>query len=139
MKKGQSEIVGLLVIVVILIFMGLIYLSFSNLADTGALASQRSNLETENALKSLMKMDLGDELSIKELIVICGTNGDCNGLETELEDIFEVIIKPGKQFSFWIEMEETQIFAIGHCDLGLVSSNLFVKNGIYYEAKLKVC
>ncbi|MBT4207944.1 hypothetical protein HOE22_06325, partial [Candidatus Woesearchaeota archaeon] len=51
-SKGQSEIVGLMVIVVILILMGMFYLGFSNIADSKSSVGERRGLEAENALKS---------------------------------------------------------------------------------------
>ena len=53
MRKGQSEVIGLMVIVLILIFMGVLYLGFANLAGNDTLASQRVGIETENALNAV--------------------------------------------------------------------------------------
>jgi hypothetical protein len=138
--KGQSEVVGLLVIVIILVFMGLIYLGFSNIADSGSLASERSSIEVENALNAVLRTNLPDfeDRTMEDLIVECG-GGNCDELDTVVGDVFSSILKHGANFEFSSYREEVEIYATGSCEFGLASNYMFIKGGVVYEAKLKLC
>ena len=139
--RGQSEVVGLLVIVIMLIFMGLVYLGFSNIADSSSLATERSSIEVENALKAVLRVNLPDygDKTMEDLIVECGEGYGCNDLDAAAGAVFSSILKTGTNFEFSSYMEEDEIHATGLCDLGLASKYLFIKGGVVYEAKLKLC
>jgi hypothetical protein len=138
-RKGQSEVIGLLVIVIILIFLGLIYVGFLNIADSGT-DSDRSSIEVENALKSLMSVEFEEYggRTMEELIVDCGI-GDCGALEGAVSDAYGVILRPGTNYEFYAKRDSSEIYATGSCDIGLVSSYIFVRNAVTYEANLKTC
>ena len=140
--RGQSEVIGLLVIVIILVFLGLIYLGFSNIAQSVSYGDERTSIEAENALKALMKVNIEgyDEKTLEDMIVDCGNDvNKCEILEMALEMAYSVILKPGTEFSFFVQREGEEVYAIGNCDLGLFSSYTIVENGVVYEAKLKLC
>ena len=137
-SKGQSEIVGLMVIVVILILMGMFYLGFSNIADSKSSVGERRGLEAENALKSVMKLDLEGLGNIEGLVVECG-NGNCSGLESALIEVYSVVLRPGESYKFSAYIDGVEICEYGACNLGLVSSYPFPKNGLFYEVKFKLC
>ncbi|MBT4576970.1 hypothetical protein HOB91_01410 [Candidatus Woesearchaeota archaeon] len=141
MRKGQSEVIGLMVIVLILIFMGVLYLGFANLAGNDTLASQRVGIETENALNAVLRVNLEnyDDKTIQDLIVECGGGFDCNQLENALKEVYTAVLKPGTTFSYWVLMEDEEIYATSTCQIGIVSSYVFVRDGIFYEAKLRLC
>ncbi len=138
-SKGQSEVIGLMVIVVILILMGMFYLGFSNIADSKSSVGERRGLEAENALKAVMKLDLEDYgANVEDLVVNCG-NGDCSGLESALIDVYSVVLRPGESYKFSAYIDGVKIYEFGECNLGLVSSYPFPKNGLFYEVKFKLC
>ncbi|MBT3262496.1 hypothetical protein HN363_03050 [Candidatus Woesearchaeota archaeon] len=137
-SKGQSEIVGLMVIVVILILMGMFYLGFSNIADSKSSVGERRGLEAENALKSVMQLDLEGLGNIEGLVVECG-NGNCSGLESALIEVYSVVLRPGESYKFSAYIDGVKIYEYGTCNLGLVSSYPFPKNGLFYEVKFKLC
>ena len=139
--RGQSEVVGLLVIVIILIFMGLVYLGFSNIADSGSLASERSSIEVENALKAVLRVNLPDfeDKTLEDLIVECGEEYGCNDLDYAIETLFSSILKPGTNFEFSSYREEEEFYAQGTCNLGLTSNYMFIESGVVYDTKLKLC
>jgi hypothetical protein len=139
-RKAQSEVIGLLVIVIILIFLGMIYVGFVNIAGREAYEFERSSIEVENALKSLMKVKFEDygENTLEELIINCGS-GDCGGLEGAITGAYGVILRPGTDYGFLAYRDGVEIYGIKGCDIGLVSSYVFVKNAVSYEANLKIC
>ncbi len=140
--RGQSEVIGLLVIVIILVFLGLIYLGFSNIAQSVSYGDERTSIEAENALKALMKVNIEgyDGKTLEDMVVDCGNDfNKCEMLEMALKKAYNVILRPGTEFSFFVQRDEEEVFAIGSCDLGLFSSYTIVENGVVYEAKLKLC
>ena len=141
MRRGQSDVIGLLVIVIILIFMGVIYLGFANLAGSGSLSSQRAGMETENALNAILRVNLENYggKTVQDLVIECGTQIGCDSLESALNEVYGAILRPGTRFSFWAEREEEEIYATGICQIGVVSSYVFVKDGSYYEVRLRLC
>ncbi|MEM4244793.1 MAG: hypothetical protein QXR60_01130 [Candidatus Nanoarchaeia archaeon] len=56
MRRGQMEMVGLVIIVVLLIFGGLIYLWFKSIPPDKSLAETRQSSEVKNLLDSMMKV-----------------------------------------------------------------------------------
>jgi hypothetical protein len=141
-KKAQSEVIGLLVIVIILIFMVLVYLGFSDMIETGGFGEERESIEAENALKALMNVEFEDydDKTLEDLIVECNLDfNSCESLGSAVKGAYEVILRPGVEFSFFVNVDGEEIYSFGSCDLGLFSSYVFVRNGISYEARLKLC
>jgi len=141
-RKAQSEVIGLLVIVIILIFMGLIYLGFSNILDSGSLGDERQSIEAENALKALMnvEMDGYEGKTLEDFIVDCNIEFNaCETMEEALKEAYRVILRPETEFSFFANVDGEEIYSFGSCDLGLFSSYVFVRDGVSYEARLKLC
>tara|TARA_Y100000310_G_scaffold340265_1_gene435405 strand:- start:2639 stop:3121 length:483 start_codon:yes stop_codon:yes gene_type:complete len=141
-RKGQTEVMGLLVIVILLVFLGLIYLGFVMSKGPGELSTIRTNIEAENSLKAVMNVNLDDidDKSVVDMVVDCGYDAQkCNLLENALKDVFGVILKPEEDFSYSVAMDEDEILAFGNCELGIVSRYAFIKDGIYYESSLKIC
>ncbi|GEM_PF-1876909 len=141
-RKAQSEVLGLLVIVVILLVLGVIYLGFVNLAQGSSLTNQRTSLEAERALQTLMKVSFpayGDQ-TFEELIVACHKDPkDCILLEEALQEAYLVILRPGTLYSFTATYQEEAFYSTGLCSLGLVSHYVFVTDGLAYETQLQLC
>ena len=143
-RRGQTEIMGLMVIVMILIFGGMIYISLINNPGSDAKTSLRTNVIAENALKSIMRVRMenyGDK-SVEELVVDCHSNSlVCNQLEYAVSDAFGIVLRPGTNFTFaatYIDDDNTFV-AWGLCDIPIVSRYIFVKDGNSYEIKLELC
>mgnify|MGYP004006925947 FL=1 len=118
--------------------MGMFYLGFSNIADSKSSVGERRGLEAENALKSVMQLDLEGLGNIEGLVVECG-NGNCSGLESTLIEVYSVVLRPGESYKFSAYIDGVEIYEYGACNLGLVSSYPFPKNGLFYEVKFKLC
>ncbi|MDP3917031.1 MAG: hypothetical protein Q8Q42_01970 [Nanoarchaeota archaeon] len=137
--RAQSEVIGLLVIVVILIFMGLFYLGFSNISDTGSYVDERTSIEAENVLKASMKVNIGDtDKTLEDLIIECGSSA-CSNLDMAVEDLYSLILRPGENYSLSVELEGNVIYSKGICDLGMVSNYFFLRGVSTYKVSLKLC
>jgi hypothetical protein len=73
MRRGQMEIMGLVVIVVLFVFGGLIYLTFASKPPDNSMAETRESGDVANLLNSLMKLTPCDSTtdSLDEIIKNC--------------------------------------------------------------------
>ncbi len=139
MKRGQMEVVGLLVIVILLLVIGLIVLRFSLRPASTTLTDTRSSLESTRLLQALVLTTI-QGISFQEHAAACSTSSTaCSRLGQELEDIFSVILKQGQQSSFYLLSEDQNIFSFDNCPLGVFSSYPFTHQGVFYEVKLRLC
>lgn len=145
-RKGQTEIVGLLAIVILLIFLGMVYLGFVSFREESILPTLRTNIEAENALKAVMKVEVeenavyGTNMKVEEILVNCrGDISLCVVLEGVLNDIYGQILAPNEDFSFAFYADNEKIYEFGTCGLGVVASYSFIKDYVFYDVKLKLC
>ena len=75
MKKGQIEIIGFMVIVLLLFFSILLYFKFSNDADTNFVAETEQNLEVSNLLTVIKQFTLCEGESLGDAIQSCAEGG----------------------------------------------------------------
>jgi nitrogen fixation-related uncharacterized protein len=102
MRKGQTEIIGLVVIVILIVFIAIFALSFS----------VKPKQENEDILKlkagalssSLLKTNLCEGVNVKKEIENCINNnhpeclGDCSNLRPMIKDIIEKSLNEGYYF-----------------------------------------
>lgn len=143
-KKAQSEIIGLAIVVVLLIFALIFFVSVKNNDDNVDTRLIRTNLRANSALNALMKVNVGED-QMNKLIEDCLkqkpekcdlTHGS---LKTTLESVFdedyyfrildlgnEVLIVGNKEFSFGVNCKTS------------ISASPYVFRGLG-KAELKIC
>ena len=93
-KKGQSEIIGLAIVVVLLIFALVFFVTIKNNENEIDSKLIRTNLRANSALNAIMKVNVNDK-QMNELIEECfiGKQEECDmaltSLELHLDNIFE--------------------------------------------------
>ena len=139
MKKGQMEVVGLLVIVILLLVIGVFVLKFSLQPASSTTADARSSLESTRLLQALVLTTIQGK-SVAEYAAACSRDtGACQNLRLELESIFSVILRKGQQYSFSLLYQDQKILVMEHCSVGVLSSYLFISDGGFYEVQLRLC
>ena len=139
MRKGQMEMVGLLVIVILLLVLGVILLKFSVAPKSTTLADSRSSLESTRLLQALVLTTI-QEKSFQEHATACSEDSAaCTALRQEIESIFTVILKKGQKYSFYLLYNDQNILRFEQCTLGVVSSYPFTALGGFYEVQLRLC
>lgn len=139
MRRGQAEIMGLLVIVLLLLTAGLLVLRFSVKPSSTPLADTRSSLESTRLLQALLLTTLQDK-PFQEHAVACSlTSSACSVLRQEIEDIFSILLKQGQKYSFFLTYQDQNIITMDQCPVGVLSSYPFTREGGFYEAKLRLC
>ncbi len=71
MKRGQTEIMGLMVIFILFIFIGLIYLKFSGGPTEEPMATSRTNLEGANMVSAMMSYTICEDKSFMDALKMC--------------------------------------------------------------------
>lgn len=139
MRKGQSEVMGLLVIVILFIVIGMIYLRF-RLADTGSnYGDVRNSIEANNLLKAVMKLKI-EGTDVNEMIWNCHEEADkCRILERELDNAFKSSLSERLDFGYVLKANEGEILRFGGCSLGMVGSFIAVREGVVFESRLTLC
>lgn len=140
MKRGQMEVVGLLVIVILLLVIGLLVLRFSVRSNSsGATIDARSSLESTRLLQALSLTTIQGK-SFQDSVVDCSHDAaDCQTLRHEIESIFSVTLKKGQKYSFYLVEEDQKLITIEQCPVGVLSSYPFSTAGGFYEAQLRLC
>ena len=138
MDKGQAEVVGLMVIVIILIVIGVIYLRFVFIKEKSAYPEIRTNIEVNNLLRALVKLKIGN-LTMVDALYNCYRNTECNIIENEIKNILTSILRPNEDYKFILLADDNEILAFGNCNKGLLGSFPFVKHEAYLESKLILC
>lgn len=139
MKRGQMEMVGLLVIVILLLVLGVIFLKFMLVPKSTTLADSRSSLESTRLLQALVLTTIQDK-SFQEHAVDCSRDSTaCTVLRQEIGTIFTLLLKKGQKYSFYLLYQDQNILRLEQCTVGVVSSYPFTAAGGFYEVQLRLC
>ncbi len=139
MKRGQVEIMGLLIIVVLLLFAGMIFLRFYLMKPASSLPDLRKNIQVTDMLTAVMHSTY-QERRMSEALIICQEEGTCAAVQQELTQIFRTIVQQGQKYGFLVKKNEEPLFMVADgCDIGIVSSYPMTKGEDTYEARLIFC
>ena len=137
MKKGQTEIVGLVVIVILIVFIAIFSLSFMlkpKQQDDDILKLKANNLRA-----SLLKTNLCGGVTIKDEIENCIGGypecGDCSGLNSKIDIIIKNSLESEK-YSFVVLNDEEDFIRIGNCIENITAVSQVIGNG---EVRLTLC
>ena len=93
MNKAQSEIMGLMVVVMLILALFVIFVRFSLLKPASLTDELRTNVETTNLLRAMMKTTINSE-TVQNMVIQCyNTAGTFTDLEQELQAIFQATLK----------------------------------------------
>lgn len=139
MKRGQMEMVGLLVIVLLLLVLGVIFLKFMVVPKSTTLADSRSSLESTRLLQSLVLTTIQGK-SFQEHAAACADDSaTCPVLRQEIETIFNLILREGQKYSLYLLYQDQTVLQIEQCTVGVISSYPFTAFGGFYEVQLRLC
>ena len=140
MKKGQAEMLGLVVIVLILIFLLFFYVRFSRQVDESAITI-RSNTRVNNMLNALVLVHVNDKEQMKDILIKeCRFNSEsCEGNVTLATQLLDKMKEDRENYELKFEdgfFEQT----IGNCEEGIAATPARFKKGLRtYTIKLKLC
>ena len=139
-KRGQTEVLGLLAIVILLIFIGMIYLRFALQPEDNSQSIVRENIGGSHLLSALLHFDVGEGSMKKRFLDCFYDTGSCNDLKIDLEFILGSVLKPGENYLLTVLSEdETIFFSLGICERGIVTTYHFIEEGALFEARMTLC
>ena len=109
MKKGQMEIIGFMVIVLLLFFGLIIYFQLASKDDSNLLQEAEENLEVSNLLKSIKLYSVCEDTQMGDVIKSCVDGDDecgedaCTLVESEVPEIVAAWGWTEEQYMFEIE------------------------------------
>ena len=138
-NKGQAEVLGLLVIVILLIFIGMIVLRLSFYkSNAGFYPEIRNSLEVNGLLRAIVNLKIGNS-SFVESVGDCYYENGCDKVKEISINVIKANSRPDEDFRLEISGNDKILIKEGKCKTGLKTSYPFVRDGIFYEASLVLC
>ena len=143
-NKGQIEIMGLAILVVLLVIILVVALNFS-FKTNDTKADLRKSLIANNLLNAIIKEQ--GKINIKELINECyvekkrnANNGqNCQKLQAEFNKIVNVVLG-NMDYNIKIKTDDLDFFNQGSCQKGITSTPYrFKEKGTLFIANLILC
>ncbi|HLC56905.1 MAG TPA: hypothetical protein VJJ23_06720 [Candidatus Nanoarchaeia archaeon] len=139
MGKGQIDMIGITVVLLLIIIIGIVALRFSITKVESNQDNTLNSIKANNLVNALVKASSCDS-NLKEAMKNCCENSDfcgqnaCDFLEKEAKSIFDKTIT--SNYLLEIKNEDKSCFNLGKCEQGISSSPYFVNE---LEIKLKIC
>ena len=150
MKKGQIEMMGLVIVVVLLIIGGLLYVRFGVLGKKEV--QKNTVVETAyiiNTLNAVLNVKIcNNEIQLQDAVSkcfeksenICGEEA-CGYIKKQIEPIMtSVLINTNYKYSFYFENDEDTFNINKECEYGSKADITIVGiDGGYYMANMQLC
>ena len=145
-RKGQAEMFGLVIIVVLLIFALLFFVKIKQNDSSNVVL--RSNFRANNLLNTIMDVNLESEgnPSLKELLKKCvnindDSSGVCSAAKGNLTEIFGKTLLPSEKYYFAgsNSLNGPILFDVASsegCDEGITASPVILPNNYVFQLKL---
>ena len=146
MKKGQIEMMGLVIIVILIVIGGLFYLRFGILGKRSNIeVSNTQNIQAINLINALMNTQICGNETVKQTIIACSNGKEigcstdpCNYLEQNLVTIID--LATDFNYKLFITKNDVTIKEIGTCSQGITSPKYtFTDQGSVYESHFMLC
>lgn len=117
MRKGQTEILGFLVIVLLLLFVGIFFLYFSLRAEPETLQDSVVELQLNNLMNAVTQYSVCEDADLEDVMVACNDNrricneDSCSLMENELLAIFDELGLESDTF----ELKLGDFYTFGAC------------------------
>ena len=131
MKKGQMEIIGFMVIILLLLFSLIFYFKFSADDSTNILQEAEENLEVSNLLDAIKMYTVCDDTQMSDVIKSCVDSGNecgessCAIVEREIQQIVSLNGWENESYMFYIGEE---LYSKGTCK-GNTFVDDYISNG----------
>ena len=149
MKRGQAEIIGLVIVVLLLVFALIFFIKVKTSGDENESQLIRSNLRANSALNALMKVHIendDEKRQMKDLIEECILNSyqrdnqlskKCVEVRDELTKYLNSIFDD-EEYHLVVSDGDNDLFSLGKsCKSSISASPFIVRNG--GKVELKVC
>ena len=141
MKKAQTEIFGLVIIVVLIVVIALFALRFMFVREsTMNNQDQVLSIKANNLINALLKVNVNVDDIKRGIGSCCISNINCANVENKIKEIIENSIEENYEFKVLSNDEECFTISDGQCDFG-ISSSSYIDNieGIKHGFSILLC
>ena len=146
-NKGQVEMIGLVIVVILIVFGALFYVKFLMITEVneGDRLSPIDSIKANNLMGAVANLQVcGGNYTIGEMISMVGTGNGCG--DKSAEEYLQEFIPPVFEeleignYRFWVMENQQEVFGIGECVYGLESgSYVLIVDNRYFKTHLKFC
>ena len=153
MRRGQAEILGLVVVVLILVFALIFFVKFKGSDTDDESKLIRFNLRANSALNALMKVHTitpeGARMQMKDFVEDCVSVFDpatdspaslpngCNEVKDDLGFQLDIIFSDSKDYQLVVSKDHDDIFSLGNgCKSSISASPFILRYGGKVEFKI---
>ena len=145
MKKAQTEIIGLVVIVTIIIIAVVLFVRLAILKPASHSPTSVESIEANNMLNALLKTTVCD-ISIQEAIQQCSQKINICDQEPraytvgKIKEILQVSLDEKTDYSFIALSDNSPLIKIENCETGISASPFSLPSrGAVYTINFKLC
>jgi hypothetical protein len=138
-SRGQAEVVGLLVIVLLLLFIGIVFLRFYLLDSGSSLSSTRQHLDAQHLLQGITHLSYNGKPFVDAVADCHFDVALCAALMDSFADVFTAVLRPGTTYQFTILSEDETVLRMGTCERGVVSTSTVSTADTFYDLRLRLC
>ena len=149
MRKGQTEMIGLVIVMVLLVVGALFYVRFGILGKKNVKEDISLDVNyASNLLNSMLNVKICDrKTGLDEGMITCFNGGKiceqeaCDYLKSEIQAIIDSVgLEKYKDYSVWVESKGRNEFISNNCRTGVkVDSKVVGENKIAYQVNLQLC
>lgn len=149
MRKGQLEMIGLMIIVIILVIGALFYVKFALMPKDKKKQDVVTSIQAYNLMNAVLNVYICGNTSLRSAIVscdlnegICGEECDFKGDYSVFSDKIDGIVKSVTylDYGFYVNKGEIEVFKIEGCKFGQTSPPYPIsERNMYYTAYFKLC
>ncbi len=140
MKRGQAEIIGLVIVVLLLVFALIFFIKVKTSGDEIESQLIRSNLRANSALNGLMKVRIeNDKKQMTDLVDDCITaSKDCDSVERKLREALLYAFEDNINYNLTVYKGDVVDISLGRTCKNSISASPFIirSNG---KVELKIC
>jgi hypothetical protein len=138
MKKGQVEMIGLVIIVFLIVIIGIFIIKLGALKKDND-ADIYYSMKVDNLVNAIYQADVGGD-TFESLAVSCcdGNTISCEKVNDFVDSVLDRVIE--ESVGFYLKDSSGFVcsgVAVGDCDEGMGSSSIFLPGG--YEIRANLC
>jgi len=138
MKKGQIEMIGLVIIVFLVVLIGMFALRLSSFDSDKTSNDVYYSIKVDNLVNAIYQADVGSE-SFESLAIDCcdGNSNSCNKVSLFVNGTLSSYVEEKVNFELKDSSGTVMVFVDGNCLEGIGSSSIYLPGG--HEIKAILC
>ncbi|MBI2670943.1 hypothetical protein HYX18_03135 [Candidatus Woesearchaeota archaeon] len=139
MKRAQTEIIGLMIVVIMLVAIALVALRFVLISNSSINVDSLLSAKANNMANSIKNANLCDGNFEQAIVACCNKENFCDRESCRLisEEISSII--NSSEESVYVEAIDAygnKCFSVGNCISGIASSSYNFENEVLFRAKI---